>query len=92
MDAERAAGQILDACRRGDAELVLSLPAAAAVLFHGVFPGLTADLAGLAARFLPAPDGDPEAEASPGKLHESPLTRSWITALTQKAARANNES
>lgn len=92
VHAERAAAEILDACRNGDAELVISLPAAAAVAFHGVFPGLTAELLAAANRLLPPPEGSRDAEATPGKLHETPITRSWLTALTQKAASANNES
>jgi len=47
MDAERAARQVVAACKRGEAEVVLSLPAQLAVTFHGVFPGLAADLLGV---------------------------------------------
>jgi short-subunit dehydrogenase len=44
QSAERAARQIIEACKRGDAEVVLSLPAKVASVVHGLFPGLTADL------------------------------------------------
>jgi len=57
MKAERAARQIIRACKRGDAELVLSLPAQLATLFHGVFPGVTADLMGVVNRLLPTAGG-----------------------------------
>ncbi len=53
MDAERAAHQIVDAVRRGEAERVLSLPATALTLFHGVFPGTTANIFGMVNRLLP---------------------------------------
>ena len=90
VSAESAARQIVSACRRGDADLVISVPAKAAVLFHGVFPGLTADLLGVVNRMLPGPGGI-GTERALGKDSETPLTRSWLTTLTQRAARANNE-
>ncbi len=58
MDARRAARQIVHATRRGQAERVLSVPATALAEFHGRFPGLTADLLGLANRLmLPVAEG-----------------------------------
>ena len=58
MDAERAARAIVRAARDGVAEVTLSLPARLAARFHGLFPGLTADLLGLVNRLvLPAGDG-----------------------------------
>lgn len=56
MDAERAARQIVRALKRGDAEHTLSVPATLLARFHGLFPGLTADIMGLVARFLPDAD------------------------------------
>ncbi|HKY04409.1 MAG TPA: SDR family NAD(P)-dependent oxidoreductase, partial [Blastocatellia bacterium] len=90
MNAERAARQIIDACKRGDAEVVLSLPAKLAALFHGVFPGLTADLLGLVNLALPGPGGIGTARAR-GAESRSALTPSWLTALSDKAAAENNE-
>jgi hypothetical protein len=57
MDAERAARQIVQAARRGEAERILSIPAALAAKVHGLAPGLTCDLFGLVARLLPSSDG-----------------------------------
>jgi NAD(P)-dependent dehydrogenase (short-subunit alcohol dehydrogenase family) len=58
MDANRAARQIVDATRRGQAERVLSLPAGLLAEFHGLFPGLTADALGIANRLmLPEAEG-----------------------------------
>lgn len=90
MSAERAARQIIAACRRGDAEVVLSLPAKAAAKFHGLFPGLTADLLGLVNRLLPGPGGIGE-ERAKGKESGSMLTPSPLTALSDRASRRNNE-
>jgi len=44
IDAGRAARQIVKAVARGDSDVTLSLPAKALALFHGVFPGTTADI------------------------------------------------
>lgn len=58
MDAKRAARQIVAATRRGEAERILSVPATMLALFHGRFPGLTADLLGWANRLiLPEAEG-----------------------------------
>lgn len=90
VSAEHAARSILSACRRGDAELVLSLPAKFAVLFHGIFPGLTADVLQLVNRLLPGPDGA-GTEAIPGRESESEWSPSTLTTLGDRAAERNNE-
>jgi len=90
MKAERAARQIISACKRGDAEVVLSIQAKLAVLFHGLFPGLTADLLGVVNRLLPEPGGIGKGRAL-GEESQSALAPSWLTALTEQAARENNE-
>jgi len=90
ISAEHAARQVLDACRYGRAEVVLSLPAKLAVKFHGLFPGLTANLLALVDRLLPAPGGI-GTELRAGKDSESSATPSALTTLTEEAARRNNE-
>ncbi|HMF54869.1 MAG TPA: SDR family NAD(P)-dependent oxidoreductase [Pyrinomonadaceae bacterium] len=90
MMAGRAARQIIAACKRGDAEIVLTIQAQLAVKFHGLFPGLTADMLGLINRLLPAPGGIGKRHAK-GKDSGSPLSPSWLTALSDKAAERNNE-
>ncbi|HEY0003202.1 MAG TPA: SDR family NAD(P)-dependent oxidoreductase [Pyrinomonadaceae bacterium] len=90
MQAERAARQIVEACRRGDAEIVLSVQAQLAVRFHGLFPGLTQDLLGFVNRLLPAPGGIGRKRAK-GKDSASSLSPSWLTTLTEWAAQRNNE-
>ncbi|HEV8718305.1 MAG TPA: SDR family NAD(P)-dependent oxidoreductase [Candidatus Binatia bacterium] len=91
MDAERAARQIVTACKRGDAEVVLSLPAWLAVLFHGVFPGLTADALGIINRLLPGPGGIGVSRAK-GSESASRVSPSWLTALGDRAAERNNQT
>lgn len=90
MDAERAARKILDACRHGDAEVVLSLPGKLAALVHGIAPGLVADMSGWVNRFLPGPGGI-GTQTALGWESESKIAPSWMTTLTERAARANNE-
>ena len=90
MMAERAARQIIAACRRGDAEVVLSIQAQIAARFHGLFPGLTADLLGLVNRLLPGPGGIGTQRAK-GKDSSSALSPSVLTALSDSAAQRNNE-
>jgi NAD(P)-dependent dehydrogenase (short-subunit alcohol dehydrogenase family) len=90
MSASRAARQIVEACKRGDAEVVLSIQAKMAVRFHGLFPGLTADLLGLVNKLLPAPGGIGTLRAK-GKDSESDMSPSWLTTLSEQAAARNNE-
>jgi NAD(P)-dependent dehydrogenase (short-subunit alcohol dehydrogenase family) len=90
MSAARAARQIVRACRVGDAEVVLGLPAKAAVVFHGLFPGLTARLLGLINRVLPERGGIGTARAR-GEESVSGWSESWLTVLTQQAEREYNE-
>jgi NAD(P)-dependent dehydrogenase (short-subunit alcohol dehydrogenase family) len=90
MSAERAARQIITATRRGTAEIVLSIQAKAAVLFHGIFPGLTADLLGQINKLLPEAGGIWTARAQ-GKDSTSEAAPSWWTTLSDQAAVRNNE-
>ncbi|MGH8008839.1 MAG: SDR family NAD(P)-dependent oxidoreductase [Candidatus Binatia bacterium] len=90
MSSERAARQIIAACKRGDAALVLSLPAQIADTFHALFPGLTADVLGMVNQLLPTPGGIGSARAK-GKESRSTISPSWATTLSDQAAQRNNE-
>ncbi|MGE5488259.1 MAG: SDR family NAD(P)-dependent oxidoreductase [bacterium] len=57
MSARRAARQIVSAAASGRSVRVLSAPAKVLALFHGMFPGLTTELLGLANALLPDADG-----------------------------------
>lgn len=90
ISAEHAARSILDACRRGDAEIVLSWPAKLAVKAHELFPELTAELLDVTNRLMPRPRGaGPEKHR--GAESESAFAPSPLTGLTEHAARRNNE-
>jgi NAD(P)-dependent dehydrogenase (short-subunit alcohol dehydrogenase family) len=86
MDAERAARRIVRAARRGEPEVILSLPANLAVRLHGVLPGLTTDLVGAAGRLLmPGPSG--RAGGRQGReIHGE--SRPWLRAATLLGTRA----
>jgi short-subunit dehydrogenase len=88
--AETAAHKILNACRYGNAELVIGLPAQAINLFHGLFPGITADLLGLCDRLMPGPGGIGAEQAS-GKASLSALAPSPLTQLSNRMVGRNNE-
>jgi NAD(P)-dependent dehydrogenase (short-subunit alcohol dehydrogenase family) len=90
MSAERAALRIVRACLRGEAEVVLSVPAKLAVKFHAVLPAITVDALALANAILPSA-GKSEAEPKTGQQSTSSVSPSWITTLNERAAESNNQ-
>jgi short-subunit dehydrogenase len=91
VSAEYAARQIWNAARRGDAELILGLPAKLISRLHGLAPGFTSDFMGFVNRALPGATGTEGDDRRRGFESESSVTRSWLTALTRRAERDNNE-
>ncbi|HWE60110.1 MAG TPA: SDR family NAD(P)-dependent oxidoreductase [Chloroflexota bacterium] len=93
MDAERAARQIVQATRRGDAERILSWPAILLNGVHGLFPGATVSVLGLVNRFLPEADGANQHRAQGKDVRErteGPLLK-VLMRLGLSAARRFNE-
>lgn len=90
INADRAARRILEACRRGEADLVLTPLAKAVALFHGLFPGATAVLASLVHRALPDSDGQGTVSLQ-GWQSESPVTRTLVGRDSRRAEIRNNE-
>lgn len=90
MSARRAARRIVHATRRGDTEIILTPQAHLATRLHGLFPGTTANILSLVNRLLPNADGVGE-ERVIGKESETSASRSFLTALTQRAARAYHQ-
>ena len=91
IDARRAAHQIIEACRRGDAMLTLTLPARLAVFLQAVTPGFVAGVMSLANRLLPRPtDAHPDGSFS-GWQSVSSFVPSPLTTLSDRAAASNNE-
>ncbi|CAN5864647.1 SDR family oxidoreductase [soil metagenome] len=89
--AERAARQIIEACRYGDPELTITVPAKIAARINVLAPALAAQAARLANRLLPGPAGADGNRQRRGHESESRWTNSLATALTDRAAAANNE-
>ncbi len=90
MSAERAARRIIEACERGDAEVVFPLPAKLAAMVHSLLPGLTSDMLSLLNRLLPGYGGVGSRPVK-GRHSRSALTPSWLTILSDRAAMKNNE-
>jgi short-subunit dehydrogenase len=92
VEASRAASKLIEACRYGDAELVIGWPARVAIISEAVTPGLVARAAFLANRFvLPAPEPNPGVESYSGWQSISRAAPSLLTRLTDRAALQNNE-
>ena len=93
ISPERAARQIIRACRYGDAELIITVQAKMAVLAQTLAPELFADVMATINQLLPGPslrDGDVARE---GRESESKFAgpSSPLTASTYDAAEENNE-
>ena len=91
ISAERAARQILDACRRGDAELVITVQAKLAILARTIAPELFSDAMSLVHRLLPRPVGPEGDVAEPGRSAGSDWASSTVLAPMYAAAQKNNE-
>ena len=94
IDARRAARQIVEACRVGRSELVITVQAKLAILAKDVAPELFSDVMTFISEMLPQPasagDGD---IARRGRESESEWADpdATLTASTYKAAQENNE-
>jgi NAD(P)-dependent dehydrogenase (short-subunit alcohol dehydrogenase family) len=90
ISAERAARRIVEACRRGDAEVLFPAITRVAAVANAVAPGITANLLGLVDRLLPEPGNRPRGRHS-GAESQSWLSPSWLTRLGDRAARKYNQ-
>ena len=92
IDASRAAAQVVDACRHGDAELVISWPAKLAVIANAIAPEAVALAMNLANPLvLPTTSDDAGSERHSGWQSLSDWAPSRLTRLTERAAAQNNE-
>ena len=89
ISAERAARQIIRACRRGTPQLIISLQAKLTVLASSLFPNLAARISAVADRALP--QVGPKGEAEPGSQARGAFPPQAVTVLADRASRANNE-
>jgi NAD(P)-dependent dehydrogenase (short-subunit alcohol dehydrogenase family) len=91
IDLDRAADQIVEACRRGQAQLVITTQAKLAVMFNGLFPGVMAKLMSLTNRVLPNSVGT-SPNAVTGWESSSKWAPSILTKLADAAIQKNNEA
>lgn len=90
VSAERAAAQILMACRRGQARLTISAAAKIASVTDSLAPGFVSAFGAALLRVLPRPGGIGSRHLE-GWQSATRLAPSALTVLTQRAARRNNE-
>ena len=90
MSSGETAKAILEAGRYGKSTVVLSLPAKLLVGLNGVAPQLVSEVSALINRWLPDPGGIGTDRAS-GDESTSNWSPSFLTTLTQRAARRNNQ-
>lgn len=91
IDAGRAARQIIAACRRGDAELVITVQAKLAILARTAAPELFASVMSFINDLLPPPTGRDGDRTQLGRESESEWAPSALTEPTYRAAEKNNE-
>jgi NAD(P)-dependent dehydrogenase (short-subunit alcohol dehydrogenase family) len=91
IDARRAARQVIEACRYGDAELTITLPARVGVILNAMFPGLFASVMTMSNRLLPTAEGPEALEERSGWQSVSTVAPSPLSRLTDRATMENNE-
>lgn len=90
ISARRAARSIVNAVRRGQAEIILSIPAKAAALFHGIAPGTTTKILGAANRLMPGSESTSQ-ERHRGFESTSAISESPLNVLGRHAANKFNQ-
>jgi NAD(P)-dependent dehydrogenase (short-subunit alcohol dehydrogenase family) len=89
--AESAARKIIDACRYGDPELTITLPARMAMMANHLAPAVVARAMMAVNRILPSPNGSDGDRRRRGRESTSKWAPSAATVLTDRAAVVNNE-
>ena len=90
VSAESAAEQIVEATRRGDAELIISVQAKLAAKANALLPELTVEISEMVNRILPSAGGIGKGHAL-GRDSTSFVSPSFLTALADKESYQNNE-
>ena len=91
IGAERAARQIVDACRYGDAELIITPAARLGVIARTLAPQTVARLMSLTNRLLPSATGNGGVDSRSGWQSVSRHVPSTLTSLSDRASMLNNE-
>lgn len=90
VSAEKAAKEIVEATRRGDAEAIISVQAQIAAKANALMPELVAEVSALINQTLPGAGGI-ETDQATGKESTSAFAPSFLTTLIDKASARNNE-
>lgn len=90
ISAESAAKEIVEACRAGKSEAIISIPAEFAAKMNALFPELVSGIAGLVNQILPGTGGIGTDHAK-GKESTSFISPSFLTANIDAASARNNE-
>jgi NAD(P)-dependent dehydrogenase (short-subunit alcohol dehydrogenase family) len=90
ISAESAARRIVEACRRGDAEVLFPLTTRVATVANAIAPGITTGALALVDRLLPGAGSRPRGRRW-GAESQSWLSPSWLTRLGDRAARRYNQ-
>ena len=90
ISVEGAARRIVEALRRGDAEVLFPAVAKVATVANAVAPGVTANVLGLVDRLLPGA-GTADRSRHTGAESQSWISPSWLTQLGDRAARKYNQ-
>jgi len=92
VDADRAAKQIVEACRRGQSSLIIGWPARVAIAANALFPSLTGEVMKLVNRLLPNAVGVEGDELMKGdEARAEQRVPNWIARLGETAIARNNE-
>jgi len=92
IDGQRAARQIVNACRKGKAHLTITTQARIATILNSTFPNLMADIFALTNRMLPSSVEGQGKAAKTGWDSRTKLAPSLLTSLIDSAAKENNET
>jgi short-subunit dehydrogenase len=86
-----AARQIIEACRYGSSQLVITAQARFLRLVNGICPAFVAEALALVGRLLPGPGGAEGNRLKRGWESRSMIAPSLLTRSTDRAAKDNNE-
>ncbi len=93
VDAERAAAKIVEACRHGQASLIIGFPARFAIVGNALFPSLTGQIMKMVNRLLPGPVGVEGDEIKSGQEARSERKMpGWLTRFGSGAMARQNEA
>lgn len=93
VSAEYAAQRIVDAAAKRDSEVVIGAPAKIADKIHAMFPGIFTQFESLAARLLPAADGEGSIgrSSATGLESEPGVLPRWMKGSIYRTAERHNQ-